>query len=118
MLTVEYILTDLKDRTFSFRRVFWGALESRLWRESGGERFKIAWPDGLLHLSQNDWNEAFHETLSSAISARLASARAPLETSVVEKCMSATCKKPAMRGSCLCEEHYNALPAPMRGEQE
>lgn len=42
-----------------------------------------------------------------------------LETSgePVQQCMAARCRKPAKEGSCLCDEHYSALPAPMRGEQ-
>lgn len=32
-------------------------------------------------------------------------------------CMSAGCRKPHMKGSVLCQEHYDLLPAPMRGEE-
>lgn len=34
-----------------------------------------------------------------------------------ETCMAARCNKSAMPDSTLCKEHYDALPAPMRGEQ-
>lgn len=33
-----------------------------------------------------------------------------------EHCWSTGCMRPVMYGSTLCEKHYNALPAPMRGE--
>jgi hypothetical protein len=33
-----------------------------------------------------------------------------------ECCWSAGCKQPQMKGSLLCPEHYDKLPAPMRGE--
>lgn len=39
------------------------------------------------------------------------------EPRLTNKCFSARCTNDALENGVLCQEHYDALPAPMRGEQ-
>jgi hypothetical protein len=52
----DWVLEQVRSRIFSERERFWRALEDRLPKTPTGER--VAWPNGLLYLTDLDWEEA------------------------------------------------------------
>jgi hypothetical protein len=89
------------------------------WREDTGPvvwwKFPVDEPAWIGAPNDSDWpGYHTHWTPHPALPERIGYST---ETKPDEQqtCMAARCTKPAAAGSTLCQEHYDALPAPMRG---